>query len=61
MQPRIAAIFSHIATVHSREVNCNEHFGTSFGPGLQEAFADGTMNKEELIEEIRTLKLDTIE
>ncbi|MBO7423566.1 MAG: hypothetical protein J6T99_09320 [Oscillospiraceae bacterium] len=33
----------------------------SFGPGLQKAFADGTMNKEELIEGIRKLGLDVIE
>ena len=33
----------------------------SFGPGLQEAFADGTMNKEELVEGIRKLGLDVIE
>ena len=32
----------------------------SFGPGLQKAFADGTMNKE-LIEGIRKLGLDVIE
>jgi len=33
----------------------------SFGPGLQKAFADGTMNKEELIEGIRKLGLDVID
>ena len=33
----------------------------SFGPGLQKAFADGTMNREELIEGIRKLGLDVID
>ena len=33
----------------------------SFGPGLQKAFADGTMKREELIEGIRKLGLDVIE
>lgn len=33
----------------------------SFGPGLQKAFADGTMNKEELIEKIRKYGLDVVD
>ncbi len=33
----------------------------SFGPGLQKAFADGTMNREELMEGIRKLGLDVID
>ena len=33
----------------------------SFGPGLQKAFADGTMNREELVEGIRRLGLDVVD
>lgn len=33
----------------------------SFGPGMQKAFAEGTMKKQELIDEIRKLGLDVIE
>lgn len=45
----------------ARMTLCRGMPAISFGPGLQKAFADGTMNKEELVEGIRKLGLDVIE